>query len=215
MKGLKLKKSTQVGLMTLGIVGFMVTAVILEVNIFNKDLSNQDKDNNTYINNTVFDNQLPVVKEEKINDNTVVKPYTSDKVKVLRNFYNYEESEDNQKESIYYYGYTYIQNEGIDYSSDDTFDVVSVLDGKVLEITNDEIFGNTIKIDHGNDVVSVYQSLSEITVKTNSTINKGDIIGKSGNCSIDTEGISHLHFELIIDDVNVNPDLYYNKELSN
>ena len=207
-----MKKYTKIGFMTLGIVSFMALVVVMEANLFGQSLKVTDDSDRKQINGTVFDNQLPVVKEET-NTDTIIKPYTAENVKVSRSFYNYDDENKNQENSIYYYGYTYMQNEGIDYSNDEMFDVVSILDGKVISITNDEIYGNTIKINHSNGIVSVYQFLSQIDIKQDDVIKKGTIIGKSGTSKIDNDENSYLHFELIINSINVNPDLYFNKSV--
>lgn len=207
-----MKKYTKIGIMTLGVVSFMALAVVMEANLFSQSFKSSDETNHKYINSTVFDNQLPVVKEET-NSDTIVRPYTDENVKVVRSFYNYDDEDKNQENSIYYYGYTYMQNEGIDYSNNEMFDVVSILDGKVVSITNDEIYGNTVKIDHSNGIMSTYQFLSQIDIKQDDVIKKGTIIGKSGTSKIDNDENSYLHFELIINSINVNPDLYFNKSV--
>ena len=60
----------------------------------------------------------------------IVKPYISDKVKVLRSFYDVNSDSNKQESSIIYYEGTYFKNNGVDYSSDEDFDVVSILDGE-------------------------------------------------------------------------------------
>lgn len=207
-----MNKYAKISLMTFGIIGFMLVVVLMEANVFGKSLRSNQSEKQKYIDGTVFDNQLPVVKEEEKSD-IIVKPYIDGNVKVTRSFYNFDDESKNQENSIYYYGYTYMQNEGIDYSNDEMFDVVTVLDGKVLSIINDEIYGNTVVIDHSNGIVSKYQFLSKIEVKKDDTIKRGTVIGKSGTSKIDNDERSYLHFELNINDINVNPDLYYNKSV--
>lgn len=41
-----------------------------------------------------------------------------------------------------------MQNSGVDYVSDEVFDVISVLAGKVISVDTDEILGNIVKIEH-------------------------------------------------------------------
>ena len=47
--------------------------------------------------------------------------------------------------------------------------------------------GKTIQIKHDNGYVSVYQSLSEVTIKKGDSINQGQTIGKSGSNELDKE----------------------------
>lgn len=155
----------------------------------------------------VTDNEyIPVV----ANETTILKPFMIDSVKINKSFYNYNGEEQDQENSIIIYQDTYIQNSGVDYQSTEIFDVVSILDGTVIEVTDNEILGKTIKIRHNNDLISTYQSLSEISVKTDDTVLRGQIIGKSGTCSIYSKD-NNLHFEMAYQGKNINPEEYYNK----
>ena len=157
----------------------------------------------------VTDNEyVPVVNEVP----TIAKPYVNDSVTINKKFYDYNGDSTNQEESIILYENTYIQNSGVDYKFTEAFDVVSILDGTVIEVNDNEILGKTIKIRHDNDLISTYQSLSEILVKKDDAISRGQIIGKSGNCKLYNKD-SNLHFELYYQGKSVNPEEYYNKTL--
>ena len=58
-----------------------------------------------------------------------------------------------------------MQNSGVDFISQNVFDVVAILPGTVADASDNESLGKTIQIKHDNGYVSVYQSLSEVTVK--------------------------------------------------
>lgn len=211
MKRYQLKKSAVyvliLSVLAVGIVGILSYNVMMQAN-------NGDGDFN-YINGTIFDNSIPVFDgDEKENtDNHLSKPFIDEGVKMLRSFYDYKGEEGKQQESIYYYGETYMQNEGIDYGKKEIFDVVSIYSGIVTEVTVDKILGSIVKIKHNNNVTSVYRSLSEITVKMNDSVSKGQVIGKSGTSNISTELENHVHFELEVKDVKVNPEEYFNKAI--
>lgn len=171
---------------------------------------NQFESNNDmeYVNKyIVTDNEyIPVINEQL----TVLKPYSNESVKISKTFYDYEGETKSQENSIIFYENTYMQNTGIDYTLNESFDIISILDGTVLEVTDNEILGKTIKIKHENDLISVYQSLSEINVKKDDTIIRGQVIGKSGTSSLYSKDFN-LHFELYHQGKNVNPEDYYNK----
>ena len=93
------------------------------------------------------------------------------------------------------------------------FDVVSILDGTVTKVTENEILGTTVEIRHSNDLISIYQSLSEVTVKENDTVLQGQIIAKSGKCNLNTDVDNGLHFELSYQGMLVNPEEYFDKAL--
>lgn len=152
-------------------------------------------------------NDMPVVNTEP----QIIRPYVNDKVKVVKNYYDYKADNASQEESILYYGDTYMQNSGIDYASDSSFEVVSILDGTVMEVVDDEIMGKTVKIKHSNDLISVYQSMGSVDFKVNDTVGQGAIIGTSGENNISRDLGNHLHFELYHKGSVVNPDDYYGK----
>ena len=155
----------------------------------------------------VTDNEyIPVVNVTP----TIMKPFLNESVTINKTFYNPEDESSNQEKSIIYYENTYMQNSGVDYTYNETFDIVSVLDGTVIEVTENEILGKTIKIRHNNDIVSTYQSLSEINVSKDDTVLRGQVIGKSGTCRLYSKDFN-LHFELSRQGKNINPETSYNK----
>ena len=154
------------------------------------------------------DNALPVSKEEKqtTSNEDIVRPYTSEKVKIGKNYYDYKSEEQKQEDSIIYYENTYMQNTGTDYTSDEIFDINAINDGTVTSITTDDIVGTTIKIEHQNNMISIYQSVKDVKVKEKDTVTKGQVIATSGTNNISSDLGNHLHFELYKDNVLVNPE---------
>ena len=57
--------------------------------------------------------------------------------------------------------------------------------------------GNTVVIDHGGGLYSLYAHLSAFTVSQGQLVNQGDVIGLSGNTGLSTG--PHLHWEMAID----------------
>ena len=142
---------------------------------------------------------------------TIMKPYLNGDVKINKTFYDYEDTT-NQENSIIIYENTYMQNSGTDYIYNETFDVISVLDGTVIEVTDNELLGKTIKIRHNNDLISIYQSLGEITVNQDENVLRGQVIGKSGTSSIYSNDYN-LHFELLYQGKNIDPEKNYDKSI--
>ena len=171
-----------------------------EIQEVNDDALNQEE---------VITDVEPVVS----NDPQIIRPYVDSNVKVVNNYYNKESDNATQENSIYYYGDTYMQNSGVDYATGNEFDVVSILDGTVMEVTEDEVMGKTIKIKHNNDLISVYQSMGVINFKKDDTVTQGTVIGKSGENNISTDLGNHLHFELYYQGKVVNPEDYFGKLL--
>ncbi len=178
--------------------------------VFKSENIEEVKDSTEEVVEEVPSNDMPVVNTEP----QIIKPYVNDAVKVVRSFYNKDADNSTQENSIIYYGDTYMQNSGIDYAGDAEFEVVSILDGTITEIKDDEIMGKTVKIQHNNDLISVYQSMGTVNFKVNDTVGQGAIIGNSGENNIGKDLGSHLHFELYYKGKIVNPDEYYGKLVS-
>ena len=123
-------------------------------------------------------------------------------------------TDEEQQNSIIYYESTYMPNYAVAYGGAKNFEVISVLDGTVLSIKKDDLLGNVVEIKHDNELISVYQSLADITVKENQVVKQGDVIGKAGTSNINKDLNEHLLFEMLYKGQIVNPEEYYNKNIS-
>lgn len=173
-------------------------------------LTNKQPEEDLVTEETISDS-LPVINTT----NKMINPYTDKNVKIGKTYYDYKGEEKNQENSITVHDNTYMQNTGIDFISDQIFDVVSVQDGTVINVKEDNLLGKVVEIKHESGLISSYQSLSEISVKKGETVTQGQIIGKSGTNELDKESGNHLHFEIYKDGTSVNPENYLNKEINN
>lgn len=190
------------------IVAILVLIPVLTVIIFSKE--SMKKTNDLVTTDTISDT-VPVINETR----KMINPYTDTSVTISKSYYDYKGEATEQEKSITVYENTYIQNTGIDYISTNTFDVISVLDGTVVTVKEDELLGKVIEVKHDNGLITSYQSLSEITVQKNDKIKQGQVIGKSGTNELDKEIGNHLHFEIYENGSSVNPLNYLNKEVDN
>jgi murein DD-endopeptidase MepM/ murein hydrolase activator NlpD len=140
---------------------------------------------------------------------TISKPFQDENVKVAVEFY--DPTKENQEKSIITIDKTFIPNRGILYQADKTFDVLSIYDGTVLEVGKDDLTGNYVKINHGDNLIATYKILDNVSIKKGDYVKKGDKLGISGTSQIDKGNL--LLFELQIKEINVNPDDYYNKKI--
>lgn len=187
------------------LLGAFISIINMKESGTNEELSNID-----FVTRTILNNEIAV-----INTTTkVINPYTDQNVTIGKSFYDYKGTNEQQEKSIIYHDNTYLQNTGVDFVNTDIFEVISVLPGTVADVSDNESLGKTIQIQHDNGYVSVYQSLSEITVKKGDSINQGQVIGKSGTNELDKEIGNHLHFEFYANGQIVDPTLYLDKELS-
>ena len=206
MKRRKLKPYVLPTIMTLAIVSVMFGTAMLRSNL-QKDTSEDEL--TSYVTSTVLEEEQPVIKESTI----MINPYTDTTVSIGKNYYDYKADAETQEKSIVYHDNTYMQNSGTDFVGEKVFDVVAVLDGSVTDVKEDETLGKVVEIKHENGYISIYQSLSEVSVKKGDMVTQGQIIGKSGTNELDKDMGNHLHFELYVNGTVVNPTLYLNKEL--
>lgn len=76
--------------------------------------------------------------------------------------------------------------------------------GKVIHAGwNNWGYGNLIKVDHGDGVVTYYAHLSSIGVSTGQMVEKGQFIGNVGSTGNSTG--PHLHFEIRLNGTHLNP----------
>lgn len=98
---------------------------------------------------------------------------------------------------------------GIDYSASVGESVKCVYEGKVIEVTSDMLGGNSVTVDHGDGLVTVYGALDEVAVKVGDSVNQGDALGTAGNSALGEVDLGvHVHFETYLDGVSINPVVY-------
>lgn len=99
-------------------------------------------------------------------------------------------------------------HKGIDVSCEVGTEVYSVARGEVSAIYQDPFLGRTVEITHEGGIKSVYSNLKneDIAVNVGDKIDGGTLIGVVGDTSLtELADESHLHFEMKVNDVSVNP----------
>ena len=104
----------------------------------------------------------------------------------------------------------WITHLGIDIKAPRTSIVKASEAGKVESIKNDPRYGLTIIISHTNGYKSVYSNLLTTEfVKEGDSVKKGQSIGTIGNsASFEIADEPHLHFEILKDGIQVDPNIY-------
>ena len=92
---------------------------------------------------------------------------------------------------------------GIDLASTAHSPVPAANNGKIAFTGNLGIYGNTVILDHGFGLFTLYSHLSHIGVSDGQMVDKGQIIGKTGMTGM--AGGDHLHFGMMIHQTYVNP----------
>ena len=67
-------------------------------------------------------------------------------------------------------------------------------------------YGNTVILDHGNDLRTLYGHLSRVKVKPGDAVERGDVIALTGNTGRSSG--PHLHYEILVKGRGVNPRVY-------
>ena len=99
---------------------------------------------------------------------------------------------------------------GVDIKAEKTTVVKAAEAGTVKTIKNDPRYGLTVIIEHENGFQTVYSNLltSEFVVE-GEKVEKGQSIGTVGNtAAFEIADEAHLHFEIIKDFVQVDPNIY-------
>ncbi|MBR3198691.1 MAG: M23 family metallopeptidase [Bacilli bacterium] len=211
MKNRRLKKGVVYGIYIC--ITFLVLGTIYYIDLSNKSLDKEKKDEYSYVTK-LFDNGIKSVVNTPTTP-TVIRPYINNEVKILKNFYDYKGEEKTQENAIINYENTYMQNNGTIYGGiNDTFDVVTVLDGNVTSVKEDNLLGKVVTIAHENNIITTYQSLKEVTVKEGDQVTQGMVIGTAGESNLEKNLGNHLLFEITINEANINPETCFDKKIT-
>ena len=105
---------------------------------------------------------------------------------------------------------------GIDISCEEGASVYASEDGKISGIYSDPMLGYTVEITHNDDIKTRYSNLNPdlaAEIKVGDTVKSGDKIGTVGDSSVsELAEEPHLHFEVIVKDVKVNPLDYISED---
>jgi murein DD-endopeptidase MepM/ murein hydrolase activator NlpD len=97
-------------------------------------------------------------------------------------------------------------HKGLDISARIGTPVMAPAKGSVSFIGRDGAYGNTVHINHGAGITTRYAHLHRFAVKEGQLVRRGTVIGYVGNTGRSTG--PHLHYEVMINGVNVNPMNY-------
>lgn len=101
-------------------------------------------------------------------------------------------------------------HKGIDIGAPNGTPIYAAADGTITYAKyNTGGYGNLIIIDHGNGVETYYGHCSKLYVSVGETVKAGDKIGAVGSTGRSTG--NHLHFEIRLNDKQVNPQKYLYK----
>lgn len=101
-------------------------------------------------------------------------------------------------------------HQGVDLAVSTGTEVKASADGVVIQSGWNGGYGISVYVDHGNGIITRYAHLSQAYAQVGRTVKQGETIALSGNTGNSTG--PHLHFEIRIGDVAVNPANYVDIE---
>jgi len=95
------------------------------------------------------------------------------------------------------------QHNGVDFGASHGTSIVAADSGTVIISGYNSSYGNYVVIDHGNGMTTLYAHMSTRSVSVGNTVSRGQQIGLVGSTGVSTG--PHLHFEVSINGVRINP----------
>lgn len=92
---------------------------------------------------------------------------------------------------------------GFDLASTKQAPVYATQTGRVVFAENLGIYGQTVILDHGLGIFSLYGHLSSIAVSVGDSVDRGAAIGRTGETGL--AGGDHLHFSIMLHGIHVDP----------
>lgn len=191
-------------------------AVVLTAVLWYQAVRNDVTDQLTEDTNDISYRDEPFVEVNRSIENFKMPAIDPDAVQVVTKFYDFEASPEDQEAALVLYDNTYHPNQGIDIAREDgqSFEVVASLSGTVTKAMKDPLLGDVVEIEHDNDVVTIYQSLTDLQVKEGDKVEQGQVIGKAGKNQFNSEAGVHAHFEIRKDGKAFNPLNYMEKPMT-
>ena len=100
-------------------------------------------------------------------------------------------------------------HDGIDVQADEGAAVKTAAAGTVQSVTDDELMGTTVVLEHDNGYQTTYANLqAKPNVEAGDPVSAGQIIGAVGTTAAAESGQPHLHFAVTKDGKAVDPNEY-------
>lgn len=95
---------------------------------------------------------------------------------------------------------------GLDIAAPEGTPIVAPATGEIVAVGDYFFNGNTVLIDHGQGLITMYCHMSRIDVSPGDMVNAGDEIGAVGQTGRVTG--AHLHWSVSLNNARVNPELF-------
>ncbi len=190
-----------------GLVGLLAVALVIS------SVNSKNNTDKPVINTD--DPEDPIA--DVVPEETIIRPFEqSMEYVIVRRFYEKDGTKEEQKESLIKYQNSFRTSVGTSYAKKDgtTFDVLSVLSGKVVEVKSSPLYNNYVIVEHSDGLKTTYYGLSEVTVTVGNNVNQGDKLGVCGKTEIDAETGNHVYLKMTKAGKNYNPEKLIGKKIS-
>ncbi|MBQ4164609.1 MAG: M23 family metallopeptidase, partial [Turicibacter sp.] len=98
-------------------------------------------------------------------------------------------------------------------TNNETVNVVAALSGKVASVKDEILKGTVVTIEHENGVETVYTGVYNVNVEAGEEVEQGTVLGTTGLSQLEPDSGNVIHFEVLKDEVKVNPETVIDKKL--
>lgn len=199
----------------ISVAAILLTAVVWYQNVDNQvPDAEENQEASDHYTPDLYDEDAESVMEQSEN---IKMPVTDqEKAEIVTKFYDASAEQEDKENALVFHNNRYYQSTGIDITleEDESFDVVASLSGQVEEVKEDPILGNVVTLSHGNDVMTYYASMDDITKEVGDEVKQGDELGTAGNNLFGKDIGPHVHFELRKSGESLNPEEFFNQSVS-
>ena len=103
-------------------------------------------------------------------------------------------------------------HKGIDLVARTGTEIYASANGRVKSVRYSDSFGKMVEIDHGFGLVTLYAHMNKQKVKIGEQVKRGQVIGEVGSTGL--SGGPHLHYEVHLNGLEVDPVKYFFNDLS-
>lgn len=103
----------------------------------------------------------------------------------------------------------YAMHSGIDIGANTGDKIYAALGGTVVKAKESYDYGRFVTIDHGDGLVTIYAHCSKLLVEVGDKVEKGQVIALAGSTGWSTG--PHLHFEIRVNGIRIDPQYYLTK----
>lgn len=138
-----------------------------------------------------------------------------EEIQVIMEFFDDKATAEEMEGALVSYENELWPHNGIDIVSKDkdAFKAAAALSGKVTRAEKDPVVGYVVELQHDYGLTTIYSSLAELQISEGDEVKQGQILGTAGRNPFERDHGVHLHFEVRMDGMAMNPDLFFDQQV--